>query len=209
MALTALILASLLALQTPPVEAPAAVAREAARATHVVIHTDRGDIAVTLDAVHAPVTTCNFLRYVEAGRYTDARFFRTVVSATNANPHPIDVIQAETTGGSDDPGFGSIGLERTRDTGLRHLAGTLSMARGGPDSATSSFFIVTRDTPALDFGGGRNADGQGFAAFGQVTEGLDIARAIQASPAAAEQLTPPVKIASVEMIGAAPAVCRH
>jgi peptidyl-prolyl cis-trans isomerase A (cyclophilin A) len=83
------------------------------------------------------------------------------------------------------------------------------MARGGPDSATSSFFIVTQDTPALDFGGGRNADGQGFAAFGRVTAGLDIARAIQASPAEAEQLKPPVKITSVEMVGDAPAVCRH
>jgi peptidyl-prolyl cis-trans isomerase A (cyclophilin A) len=196
MGLTAMILAAAL-VQAVPADA------------HVVIHTDRGDIAVTLDAAHAPVTTCNFLRYVEAGRYADARFFRTVVAATNANPHPIDVIQAETTGGSDDPGFGSIILERTRDTGLHHLAGTISMARGGPDSATSSFFIVTQDTPALDFGGGRNADGQGFAVFGRVTEGLDIARAIQTSPAAAEQLTPPVKIASVEMIGPAPAVCRH
>ncbi len=199
--LTAIILAGLLA-QTAPEAAPAAEAR-------VIIHTDRGDIAVTLDAAHAPTTTCNFLRYVEAGRYRDARFFRTVVAATNANPHPIDVIQAETTGGSDDPGFGPIVLERTRDTGLSHLAGTLSMARGGPDSATSSFFIVTQDTPALDFGGGRSADGQGFAAFGRVTSGLDIARAIQASPAEAEQLKPPVKIGSVEMIGPAPAVCRH
>jgi peptidyl-prolyl cis-trans isomerase A (cyclophilin A) len=201
MAWTAVVLAGLLAIQSAPVVAPAEA--------HVVIHTDRGDIALTLDAAHAPVTTCNFLRYVEAGRYGDARFFRTVVRATNANPHPIDVIQAETTGGSDDPGFGPIALERTRDTGLSHLAGTISMARGGPDSATSSFFIVTQDTPALDFGGGRNADGQGFAAFGRVTAGLDIARAIQASPAEAEQLKPPVKITSVEMVGDAPAVCRH
>jgi peptidyl-prolyl cis-trans isomerase A (cyclophilin A) len=100
MAWTAVVLAGLLAIQSAPVVAPAEA--------HVVIHTDRGDIALTLDAAHAPVTTCNFLRYVEAGRYGDARFFRTVVRATNANPHPIDVIQAETTGGSDDPGFGPI-----------------------------------------------------------------------------------------------------
>jgi peptidyl-prolyl cis-trans isomerase A (cyclophilin A) len=199
MGLTALFLASVLA-QSATAEAPGEA--------HVVIHTDRGDIAVALDAARAPVTTCNFLRYVEAGRYRDARFFRTVVSATNASPHPIDVIQAETTDGSDDPGFGPIALERTRDTGLQHLAGTVSMARGGPDSATNSFFIVTRDTPALDFGGGRVPDGQGFAAFGRVTEGLDVARAIQALPAEAEQLKPPVRIASVEMIGAAPDVCR-
>lgn len=173
----------------------------------VRIHTDRGVIAVSLDADHAPVSTCNFIRYVRAGRYRDARFFRTVVAATNANPHPIDVIQAETTAGSDDPGFGPITLERTRDTGLRHVAGTLSMARDGPDTATSSFFIVTRDTPALDFGGGRNPDGQGFAAFGQVTEGLDLVRAIQAQPAVDEQLTKPVLISDIVIDGATPARC--
>ncbi|CAN5436945.1 peptidylprolyl isomerase [soil metagenome] len=196
MGLTALILAGVMAAQPVPAEA------------HVVIHTAVGDIAVALDVEHAPVSTCNFLRYVEAGRYADGSFFRTVVAATNVNPNPIDVIQAQTTAGSDDPGLGAIPLERTRDTGLSHVAGTISMARDGPDTATSSFFIVTQDTPALDFGGRRNPDGQGFAAFGHVTEGLDIVRAIQALPAVEEAITAPVKIASVELVGEAPAVCR-
>ena len=195
MGLTALILAGALLGQATPAEA------------HVVIHTERGDIALTLDAAHAPISTCNFLRYVEAGRYADGTFFRTVVAATNANPYPIDVIQAQTTAGSDDPGLGAITLERTRDTGLSHVAGTISMARDGPDTATSSFFIVTQDTPALDFGGGRNPDGQGFAAFGHVTSGLDLVRAIQALPAVDEAIAEPVKITSVELLGAAPAAC--
>jgi len=175
---------------------------------HVVIHTERGDIALTLDAGHAPISTCNFLRYVEAGRYADGTFFRTVVAKTNANPNPIDVIQAQTTAGSDDPGLGPIPLERTRDTGLSHVAGTISMARDGPDTATSSFFIVTQDTPALDFGGGRNPDGQGFAAFGHVTSGLDLVRVIQGLPAVDEAITAPVRITSVELVGDAPAACR-
>jgi len=196
MGLTALILAGALLGQPTPAEA------------HVVIHTERGDIALTLDAAHAPISTCNFLRYVEAGRYADGTFFRTVVAATNANPYPIDVIQAQTTAGSDDPGLGAITLERTRDTGLSHVAGTISMARDGPDTATSSFFIVTQDTPALDFGGGRNPDGQGFAAFGHVTSGLDLVRAIQALPAVDEAIAEPVKITSVELLGPAPAACR-
>ena len=178
---------------TPPVEA--------------VIHTTRGDIVVALDAQAAPGTACNFIRYIQSGRYRDATFFRTVVRATNANPNPIDVIQAATMAGSDDPGFGPIALERTRDTGLRHVAGTISMARDGPDSATSSFFIVTQDTPSLDFGGGRNPDGQGFAAFGQVTQGLDIARQIQALPAVDEQITTPVVVSDIELRGAVPAAC--
>lgn len=173
----------------------------------VVIHSAEGDITLALDVDNAPTTTCNFLKYIDAGRYRDARFFRTVVRETNDNPHPIDVIQAETTAGSDDPGFGSIRLERTRDTGLKHLAGTISMARDGPDTATSSFFLVTQDTPSLDFGGGRNPDGQGFAAFGRITQGLDVARRIQGQPAVAEQLTSPVAIADVERLGPVPAIC--
>ncbi|NJC41912.1 peptidyl-prolyl cis-trans isomerase A (cyclophilin A) [Brevundimonas alba] len=163
------------------------------------IHTDRGDIQLALDVEAAPVTVCNFVRYAQAGRYRGGRFFRTVVAETNDNPNPIDVIQAETDAGSDDAGFGPIPLERTRDTGLRHAAGTISMARDGPDTATSSFFIVTRDTPALDFGGGRNPDGQGFAAFGVVTGGLDLVRGIQAQPAQDEQLTEPVAISDIEV----------
>src|SRR5690606_40206139 len=126
-----------------------------------------------------------------AGDYDGGAFFRTVVRATNtANPNPIDVIQAATPQGSDDDRRAPIRLERTRDTGLTHQAGVISMARDGPDTATSSFFIVTQDTPSLDFGGGRNPDGQGFAAFGRLTQGLDVARRIQMSPADAdEQLT--------------------
>jgi peptidyl-prolyl cis-trans isomerase A (cyclophilin A) len=81
------------------------------------------------------------------------------------------------------------------------------MARDGPDTATSSFFLVTQDTPSLDFGGGRNPDGQGFAAFGRITEGLDIARRIQGQPAAEEQLIAPVVITDVELRSPVPAIC--
>ncbi|MDP3403868.1 MAG: peptidylprolyl isomerase [Brevundimonas sp.] len=172
-----------------------------------VIQTDLGPVTLSLDARNAPVSTCNFLRYARAGQYRDARFFRTVVAATNASPYPIDVIQAETTAGSDDPGLGPIPLERTRDTGLSHVAGTISMARNGPDTATSSFFIVTEDTPALDFGGGRSPDGQGFAAFGQVVEGLDLVRTIQRRPAVNEQLVTPVRITDIVLRSPVPDIC--
>ena len=187
---------------------PAAPARARSAQPIVILHTVQGDIILQLDAGRAPVTTCNFLRYVQSGRYPGGTFFRTVVAATNANPHPIDVIQAATPAGSDDPGFGPIPLERTIDTGLRHAAGTISMARDGPDSATSSFFIVVRDTPSLDFGGGRNPDGQGFAAFGQVISGMDIVEAIHAAPAVDEQLMTPVTIAAATLAGETPPECR-
>lgn len=174
----------------------------------VEITTDAGVLVVDVDVAHAPISACNFLSYVSTGKYDDGAFFRTVVAATNDNPNPIDVIQAATPAGDDDPGYGPIVLERTRDTGLRHVAGALSLARDGPDTATSSFFIVTQDTPSLDFGGMRNPDGQGFAVFGKLAKGLEIARAIQAMPADAnEQLTPPVRIVSARMTGEMPRAC--
>ena len=176
----------------------------------VMIQTDMGAMSVALALDHAPLTVCNFLRYVTDGDYDGGSFFRTVVRQTNtANPNPIDVIQAATPRGSDDDSQPPITLERTRDTGLNHRAGTISMARGGPDTATSSFFIVTQDTPSLDFGGAHNPDGQGFAAFGRLIDGLDVARRIQASPAdGQEQLTPPIVIRSVRLVGVVPAQCR-
>ena len=175
----------------------------------VVLETDAGRMVLELELERAPLTVCNFLSYVTDGDYSGGTFFRTVVSETNDNPNPIDVIQAATPRGSDDALRPSIPLERTRDTGLGHTAGTISMARDGPDTATSSFFIVTQDTPSLDFGGGRNPDRQGFAAFGRLVEGLDVARRIQMSPAdGEEQLTPPVKIIAATLIGDVPAECR-
>ncbi|MDP1632891.1 MAG: peptidylprolyl isomerase [Caulobacter sp.] len=182
---------------------------EGAEAPRVVLDTDAGRMVLVLDLEQAPLSVCNFLGYVTDGDYAGGSFFRTVVRETNANPNPIDVIQAATPRGSDDGRRPPIPLERTRDTGLSHVAGTVSMARAGPDTATSSFFIVTRDTPSLDFGGGRNPDGQGFAAFGRLVEGLDVARRIQRSPADdKEQLTPPVVIRAATVIGAVPATCR-
>ena len=175
----------------------------------VVLETDAGRMVVELELERAPLTVCNFLSYVTDGDYEAGSFFRTVVRAANDNPNPIDVIQAATPRGSDDDLRPPIPLERTRDTGLSHTAGTLSMARDGPDTATSSFFIVTHDTPSLDFGGGRNPDRQGFAVFGRLVEGLDVARRIQAMPAdAEEQLTPPVAIRTASLIGEVPPQCR-
>jgi peptidyl-prolyl cis-trans isomerase A (cyclophilin A) len=160
----------------------------------VVIETDRGDIFVALDSSHAPRSVANFLRYVDGGFYTGGRFHR-AVTATN---QPRDTVRIEVIQGGADPqrpaGFPPIELERTSVTGLHHRDGTLSMARAGPNTATSDFFICIGDQPALDFGGHRNPDGQGFAAFGQVTAGMAIVRAIQGAPASGQQLTPPVTI---------------
>ena len=166
----------------------------------VLLTTDIGPVVIELDAASAPVTACNFIRYAAAGRYDGGSFFRSVEG-------PIHVVQAATVEGSDDPGFGPIPLERTRDTGLSHVAGAVSMARNGPDTATSSFFVVTRDSPSLDFGGARNPDGQGFAVFGRVVQGLDLFARMQARPTVEEQIQPPVALVSVRLLDPVPAIC--
>jgi len=106
----------------------------------------------------------------------------------------IEVIQASAAAGE---GGAPIMLERTNKTGLRHVDGALSMARSTPDSATSDFFICIGVQPELDFGGKRNPDGQGFAAFGRVIEGMDVVRRIQQSKADGQRLSPPVVILSM------------
>ena len=164
----------------------------------LVVQTSMGDITLAIDSAHAPRTAANFLAYVDRGHYRDARFHRTVtLHNQDSSPVKIEVIQGSVSPERDRDDFPPIAIERTDVTGLRHRDGTLSMARGGPNSATSSFFICIGNQPELDFGGKRNADGQGFAAFGVVTAGMDIVRAIQASPASGQALTPPVRILNI------------
>jgi peptidyl-prolyl cis-trans isomerase A (cyclophilin A) len=166
----------------------------------VLIQTGLGDIAVEIDTVNAPVTAQNFLRYIAEGYFKDAHFYRTVKPDNQPdNAIKIEVIQ----GGVKPPNperdysakYPAIPLEPTTTTGLRHLDGTISMARFTPDSATTEFFICINDQPELDFGGKRNPDGQGFAAFGKVVSGMEVVRQIQLLPAEGQAITPPLKIA--------------
>jgi peptidyl-prolyl cis-trans isomerase A (cyclophilin A) len=168
----------------------------------IVIETELGNIEAEIDTVHAPVSAANFLRYVDAGLYDNARFHRSVTINPDNQPNnevKIEVIQAGVAPGTKN--FPPIPLERTSVTGLSHKDGTLSYARNGPDTANSDFSICINDQPSLDFGGKRNPDGQGFAAFGRVTKGMDIARKIQAQPVTAQRLTPPIKILRIRRKG--------
>jgi chitinase len=169
-----------------------------AKNVRVLVRTEQGDFEVELDAARAPVTVANFLRYVDGKLYDGGRFHRTVkVDNQPDNQVKIAVIQAGINPDRAKSEFPPIKLERTRDTGLKHTDGTISMARDGPDTATSDFFICIGDQPELDFGGKRNPDGQGFAAFGKVLRGMDVVRKIQARPAGRQVLTPPVKILAI------------
>jgi cyclophilin family peptidyl-prolyl cis-trans isomerase len=161
----------------------------------VRIRTALGAIEIELDAKMAPKSATNFLRYVHEGFYNDGHFFRTVRADNQPdNPVKIAVIQAQADPNHESEAYVPISLERTRDTRLKHLDGTLSMARMGPDTATHHFFICVGDQPELDFGGQRNPDGQGFAAFGHVVKGMDIVRQMHQLPAKGQQLSPPVRI---------------
>ena len=169
----------------------------------VRVQTELGDIVVEVDQAKAPITAANFLRYVDAGHYDGGMWHRTVkMDNQPESTVKIEVIQAGVNPDRAKQGFGPITLERTNKTGILHKDGVISMARSTPDSATSGWFICINDQPSLDFGGARNPDGQGFAAFGRVVSGMDVVRKIQAAPSSAnrttnteaQRLTPPIQI---------------
>ncbi|MDR3506961.1 MAG: peptidylprolyl isomerase [Caulobacteraceae bacterium] len=143
----------------------------------VLIRTNHGSILVELEAQKAPITAANFLRYVDAHAYDGGSFYRaardgtpgggTIVGAPNPNTHP----------------FPPIHHESTTKTGLRHVAGAISIGRFDPGTATSNFFICASDEPYLDAHPGEPGDNLGYAVFGQTLEGLDVVRKILTLPA--------------------------
>ena len=158
----------------------------------VRMETSMGNIVVALDPVRAPVTTKNFLRYVDSGKYNGATFYRTVRPGNQAYHRPIAVIQ----GGLDVENlgpYGAIPLEPTTKTGLRNAAGTIAIARDKPpNTGSSEFFINMIDDPVLD--AQHSPDRFGYAVFGRVVSGMDVARRIERAKADGQKLTPPVKI---------------
>jgi len=172
-----------------------AAATDATNTVRIRITTAEGVIEALIDTAHAPLTAANFLRYLDSGFYDGGLFHRTVTPANQPDDAVrIEVIQGGARPDREDARFPPLLLERTSVTGLAHRDGTLSMARRAPDSAVSDFFICIGDQPSLDFGGARNPDGQGFAAFGQVVAGMAVVRRIQSVRANGQALTPPVAI---------------
>ena len=151
--------------------------------------TGLGTIELEVYPSRAPITVANFLRYVDAESYDDGSFYRTVrLDNQQQSTVLIEVIQGglgmvEMTPDNPPERFPPIRHETTAETGILHADGVISMARLEPGSASSEFFICVGDQPSLDFGGQRNPDGQGFAAFGRVTSGMDVVRRIQGAPA--------------------------
>ena len=164
----------------------------------VCISTEIGEIEVEIFVKEAPVTATNFLEYIKKGMFKNACFYRVV----NMENQPDDDIKIEVIQGgpgwSDSlTGFAPVKHEATDITRIKHLDGTLSMARDKPGSASSEFFICINNQPELDFGGKRNPDGQGFAAFGKVIKGMDVVRKIQKLDNTNQMLDNPVIILDI------------
>jgi peptidyl-prolyl cis-trans isomerase A (cyclophilin A) len=168
-----------------------------AQSPKVVLETDAGNITIEVYTKQAPVTAANFLRYVDEGLFSRATFYRVL----RPDNQPKDSVKINVLQGGLAPVFNAALLpikhESTQQTGLQHQDGTLSMVRQKPGTARSEFFICIGDQPALDAGGTRNPDGKGFAAFGKVTEGMDVIRKIHQASTNGQLLVEPVKILSI------------
>lgn len=164
----------------------------------VRISTEIGEIEIEIFEKEAPVTAINFLEYIKKGMFRNACFYR-VVNMENQldNDIKIEVIQGGLGWADSVPGLRPIKHETTDITGIKHLDGTLSMARDKPGSASSEFFICINNQPELDFGGKRNPDGQGFAAFGKVIKGMNVVKKIQKLDNINQMLDNPVMILDI------------
>jgi peptidyl-prolyl cis-trans isomerase A (cyclophilin A) len=159
LALSALVAAPALA-QTAETPAPVA------DTVKVALDTSAGRIVLALDKTRAPITTANFLRYVDAGRFNGESFYRSMKFGDGG------IVQAGITSDGRKL-YPAIEHEPVSKTGLKHVAGTVSMAAFSPGTAKADFFILTADAPSFD---------ANFAAFGRVVEGMEVVKAIQAAP---------------------------
>lgn len=147
----------------------------------VALNTTMGVILLELERTKAPVTTANFLRYVDQKRFDGTVFYRAMKLAVDEAGQPQGLIQGGT---QNDPKriLKPIAHEPTDKTGVKHVAGAISMARWDPGTATGDFSILLSAMPGLDANPGGSGDTAGYAAFGRVIEGMDVVRRIHGAP---------------------------
>ena len=160
----------------PPVPAPVTPAITADTRPYVALVTDLGTIIVRVEDKRAPITATNFLRYIDAKRLDGFKFYRSTKSWGPAN----QLIQAGNRGDAR-RNFAAIAHEPTTVTGLTNCKGALSMARLNPGDATSDFFLLLSDIKGFD-ADAPGGDGAGFAVFGEMVGGADVAEAIFNAP---------------------------
>ena len=167
----------------------------------IKMETDLGPIQIELFPDKAPITVSNFLQYIDETRYGDLHFYRVVHMGNQPdNEVKIEVIQGGLGFDKHPMELPPITHETTDKSGTKHEDGTISMARLEPGTASSEIFICINDQPELDFGGKRNPDGQGFAAFGKVVSGMDIVRQIQMMLSKEQMLVKSINIKSIKRI---------
>ena len=167
----------------------------------VEIATEAGKFILELDTVRAPISAGNFLKHVEEETWVQGLFYRTVRQDNQpGSAVRIEVVQGGLYFDSLITHHPVILHETTSLTGIRHLDGVISMARNEPGTASTEFFICIGDQPELDYGGKRNPDGQGFAAFGRVTDGMETILKIHQMPDSGQYLKSPVKIIYVKSL---------
>lgn len=167
----------------------------------VVIETNLGTIEVELYQKEAPITVSNFIKYIDEDRYLGSTFYRVVTLKNQPTSEvKIEVIQGGLYEDNHPQNLPPIIHESTNITGVKHLDGVISMARYGPGTATFEFFICVGDQPSLDYGGARNTDNNGFAAFGKVISGMDVVQKIQDQPELEQLLAPRIPIISMKVI---------
>lgn len=198
------ILATAAAAQVASPPPPAAAAEAPAPKEDLVpvaIDTSMGRIVIALDRGHAPITANNFLRYVDNHRLDGETFYR-AMRIPDGKGGDGGLIQGGVTSDVRKL-YPPIADEPSSKTGLRNVAGAISMARGAPGSAKADFFILLSDQPGFDAGAPGGMDADGFAPFGHVIEGMDVVRKIFAAPVSAtkgigpmkgQMLEPPIKI---------------
>lgn len=166
----------------------------------VKIETNFGDIIVELYPAQAPKTVAAFLSYVDSGYYKNGSFYRVLKSEDQpSNAFKSNLVQGGIweSNYKKQSGIPGITHETTKQTGILHKDGIISLARSAPGSASTEFFIVIGDQPAYDYGGDANPDGQGFAAFGKVVDGMKYVKQIHTQPDNQTSFTPPILIKNI------------
>ncbi len=166
----------------------------------IKIETNFGNIFVELYPAKAPKTVAAFLSYVDSGLYKNSSFYRVLKSEDQpSNAFKSDLIQGGIwqTNYKKQLSIPGIPHETTKQTGILHTNGTISLARTIPGTASTEFFIVIGDQSAYDYGGDANSDGQGFAAFGRVIEGMNFVKQIHEQPDNETSFTPPIEIKNI------------
>lgn len=169
---------------------------------HVLLNTDYGEVEVELYPDKAPKTVAAFLLYVDSGYYKNSSFYRVLTNENVPSEYNSGLVQGGIfkTNSNLLTKLPGIEHESTKQTGLSHVSGAISLARTTPGTASTEFFICVGDQPQFDSNGSAGMDSLGFATFGKVFKGMDVVRKIQNNPSHGESFDRDVKITSIERL---------